>query len=50
MLNVKLVDIRQAGLYGEIWQACAILLLVMTVGLMGDSRSYEYVCALRAVT
>ncbi|MDB2324830.1 glutamine-hydrolyzing GMP synthase [Alphaproteobacteria bacterium] len=43
-------EIRKAGLYDEIWQAFAVLLPVRTVGVMGDARSYEYACALRAVT
>ncbi len=47
---VYLDAIRKAGLYDEIWQAFAVLLPVKTVGVMGDGRSYDYVCALRAVT
>src|SRR5258707_9108501 len=47
---IYLDEIRQAGLYDEIWQAFAVLLPVKTVGVMGDDRTYEYVCALRAVT
>ena len=47
---VYLDQIRKAGLYDSIWQAFAVLLPVRTVGVMGDERSYEYVCALRAVT
>lgn len=48
--TVYLDEIRNAGLYDEIWQAFAVLLPVKTVGVMGDNRTYEYVCALRAVT
>jgi GMP synthase (glutamine-hydrolysing) len=47
---VYLDEIRKAGLYDTIWQAFAVLLPVRTVGVMGDGRTYDYVCALRAVT
>ncbi len=47
---IYLDEIRKAGLYDEIWQAFAVLLPVRTVGVMGDGRTYEHVCALRAVT
>ena len=47
---IYLDEIRKAGLYDAIWQAFAVLLPVRTVGVMGDYRTYDYVCALRAVT
>jgi GMP synthase (glutamine-hydrolysing) len=48
--TIYLEEIRAAGLYDEIWQAFAVLLPVRSVGVMGDERTYENVCALRAVT
>ena len=47
---IYLDEIRKAGLYDKIWQAFAVLLPVRTVGVMGDGRTYDHVCALRAVT
>src|SRR6185295_17986815 len=47
---IYLAEIRKAGLYDAIWQAFAVLLPVQTVGVMGDYRTYDFVCALRAVT
>ena len=47
---IYLEEIRNAGLYDAIWQAFAVLLPVKTVGVMGDGRTYDSVCALRAVT
>jgi len=48
--TIYLEEIRGAGLYDAIWQAFAVLLPVRTVGVMGDDRTYDNVCALRAVT
>ena len=47
---IYLEEIRNAGLYDAIWQAFAVLLPVRTVGVMGDHRTYDNVCAVRAVT
>ena len=47
---IYLEEIRKAGLYDDIWQAFAVLLPVRTVGVMGDGRTYDSVCALRAGT
>ncbi len=47
---VYLDQIRKHGLYDEIWQAFAAILPVRTVGVMGDGRTYDFACALRAVT
>ncbi len=48
--TIFLEEIRAAGLYDAIWQAFAVLLPVRTVGVMGDGRTYDNACALRAVT
>jgi GMP synthase (glutamine-hydrolysing) len=42
-------EIKAAGLYSQIWQSFAVLLPVMSVGVMGDQRTYAYTCAIRAV-
>ena len=42
--------LRDHGLYDKIWQAYAALLPVKTVGVMGDNRTYEHICLLRAIT
>ncbi len=42
--------LKDQGLYHKIWQAYAALLPVKTVGVMGDNRTYEYLCLLRAIT
>jgi GMP synthase (glutamine-hydrolysing) len=47
---VYIDQIRKHGLYDEIWQAFVVILPVRTVGVMGDGRTYDFACALRAVT
>ncbi len=47
---IYLEELHNNGLYDTIWQAFAVLLPVKTVGVMGDHRTYDHVCALRAVT
>ncbi len=48
--DIFIGELRSWGLYDRVWQAFAVLLPVRTVGVMGDERTYENVCALRAVT
>jgi len=47
--EIVVAEIKQAGLYTKIWQSFAVLLPVMTVGVMGDMRTYAYTCAIRCV-
>jgi len=47
--DVVVTEIRRAGLYTKIWQSFAVLLPVMSVGVMGDQRTYAYTCTVRAV-
>ncbi|HVY62210.1 MAG TPA: glutamine-hydrolyzing GMP synthase [Planctomycetota bacterium] len=47
--GIVVEEIKRAGLYGKVWQSFAVLLPVRTVGVMGDSRTYQSVCALRVV-
>ena len=48
--EIYIDQIKRHGLYNEIWQAFTVILPVKTVGVMGDARTYDYVCVLRAVT
>jgi GMP synthase (glutamine-hydrolysing) len=48
--HVFINELKKRNLYENIWQAFATLIPIKTVGVMGDSRTYEYICALRAVT
>jgi GMP synthase (glutamine-hydrolysing) len=47
--DIVVTEIKKAGLYQKIWQSFAVLLPVMSVGVMGDQRTYAYTCAVRAV-
>src|SRR5947209_19386530 len=47
--DIVVTEIKSAGLYNKIWQSFAVLLPVMSVGVMGDQRTYDYTCAIRAV-
>jgi len=47
--DIVVSEIKRAGLYNKIWQSFAVLLPVMSVGVMGDFRTYAYTCAVRAV-
>jgi GMP synthase (glutamine-hydrolysing) len=48
--DIVVTEIKNAGLYTKVWQSFAVLLPVMSVGVMGDMRTYAYTCAVRAVS
>ena len=48
--HIYINELIKSGLYNKIWQAYAALLPIKTVGVMGDNRTYEYLCLLRAIT
>ena len=50
MDNIFINELKSNNLYDKIWQAYAALLPIKTVGVMGDARTYENICLLRAVT
>jgi GMP synthase (glutamine-hydrolysing) len=47
--EILIEEIKNAGIYTNLWQAFCVLLPIKTVGVMGDYRTYEYMCAIRAV-
>ena len=47
--DIVVTEIKRAGLYNKIWQSFAVLLPVMSVGVMGDQRTYAFTCTVRAV-
>ncbi len=47
--EILIEEIRKAGVYESLWQAFCVFLPLKTVGIMGDYRTYEYICAIRAV-
>ena len=47
--DIVVSEIKEAGLYTKVWQSFAVLLPVMSVGVMGDQRTYAYTCAIRTV-
>jgi GMP synthase (glutamine-hydrolysing) len=47
--DIVVTEIKRAGLYHKLWQSFAVLLPVMSVGVMGDQRTYDCACAIRAV-
>jgi len=47
--KIFIEELKKRKIYDKIWQAFAVLIPIKTVGVMGDSRTYEYICALRAV-
>ena len=48
--DIVVSEVKNAGLYTKVWQSFAVLLPVMSVGVMGDMRTYAYTCAVRAVS
>jgi len=47
--EILIDEIKKAGLYDDLWQAFCVFLPLKTVGIMGDFRTYEYICAIRVV-